>query len=242
MIYFFRMRVNKYLAQCGLGSRRHVESLILAGRVKLNGTTITNLATDIADDATVMVDGRPVTPPTDKVYILMNKPDGVVSTTADPQGRRTVLDVLRANPKQYGNLLTRLRLYPVGRLDYHTTGLLLLTNDGDLTKKLTHPSTHVDKVYLATVDRPVTKQELETLSRGVSIDGRMTAPALFEYLKHDRTQIKVTIHEGRNRQIRKMFATQDLNVVTLTRVQEGKLRLGDLAVGDWRLISKNQII
>lgn len=242
MIYFFRMRVNKYLAQCGLGSRRHVESLILAGRVKLNGTTITNLATDIADDATVMVDGRPVTPPTDKVYILMNKPDGVVSTTADPQGRRTVLDVLRANPKQYGNLLTRLRLYPVGRLDYHTTGLLLLTNDGDLTKKLTHPSTHVDKVYLATVNRPVTKQELDTLSRGVSIVGRMTAPALFEYLKHDRTQIKVTIHEGRNRQIRKMFATQDLNVVTLTRVQEGKLHLGDLAVGDWRLISKNQII
>lgn len=242
MIYFFRMRVNKYLAQCGLGSRRHVESLILAGRVSLNGATITNLATDIADDATVLVDGKPVTPPTDKVYILLNKPDGVVSTTADPQGRRTVLDVLRANPKQYGNLLNRLRLYPVGRLDYHTTGLLLLTNDGDLTKKLTHPSTHVDKVYLATVDRPVTKQQLETLSRGVKIDGRLTAPALFEYIKHDRTQIRVTIHEGRNRQIRKMFATQDLNVVTLTRVQEGKLRLGDLAVGDWRLISKNQII
>lgn len=242
MIYFFCMRVNKYLALCGLGSRRHVESLIIAGRVKLNGQIITNLATTIESDATVTVDGRPVTPPTDKVYILLNKPDGVVSTTYDPQGRRTVLDVLRDNPKQYQNLLQTVRLYPVGRLDYHTTGLLLLTNDGDLTKKLTHPSTHVDKVYLATVDRPVTKQELDTLSRGVSIDGVLTAPALFEYVKHDRTHIQVTIHEGRNRQVRKMFATQDLNVVTLTRVQEGKLRLGNLALGDWQFVRKSQII
>ncbi len=242
MIYFFRMRVNKYLAQCGLGSRRHVENLVVTGRVKINGQVITNLATTVTPDTTVMVDDRPVTPPTDLVYILLNKPDGVVSTTADPQGRRTVLDVLRDNPKQYGNLINRLRLYPVGRLDYHTTGLLLLTNDGALTKKLTHPSTHVDKVYWATVDRPVTQQELVTLSRGVNIDGVRTAPAQFSYLNHERTRIQVTIHEGRNRQIRKMFATQNLNVLTLTRVAEGKLRLGNLAVGDWRLVRKNQII
>ncbi|MBQ7973637.1 MAG: rRNA pseudouridine synthase [Clostridia bacterium] len=236
------MRVNKYLALCGLGSRRHVESLVTAGRVRLNGVVITDLATLIPEDATVTVDNRPVKPTTDKVYILLNKPAGVVSTTYDPQGRPTVLDVILSNPKQYATLLKSVRLYPVGRLDYHTCGLLILTNDGALTKQLTHPSTHVDKLYHATVDRPVTKSELETLSQGVKIDGVKTAPASFTYIKHDRTQIQVIIHEGRNRQIRKMFETLGIKVTHLTRLQEGKLSLGNLPVGDWKFIRKSQII
>ena len=236
------MRVNKYLALCGLGSRRHVESLVLDGRVRLNGVVITDLATLISDDATVTVDNKPVKPAEDKVYILLNKPKGVVSTTYDPRGRPTVLDVIRNNPKQYGKLLSTVRLYPVGRLDYHTCGLLLLTNDGALTKQLTHPSTHVDKIYHATVNRPVTKTELETLSNGVKIDGVKTAPASFTYIKHDRTQIQVIIHEGRNRQIRKMFETLDIQVTHLIRLQEGKLSLGNLPVGDWKFVRKSQII
>lgn len=236
------MRVNKYLALCGLGSRRHVETLVTAGRVRLNGVVITDLATLIPDDATVTVDNRPVKPATDKVYILLNKPTGVVSTTHDPQGRTTVLDVIRSNPKQYSTLLQSVRLYPVGRLDYHTCGLLLLTNDGALTKQLTHPSTHVNKIYHATVNRPVTKAELDTLSHGVSIDGVKTAPAEFTYIKHDRTHIQVVIHEGRNRQIRKMFETLGIQVTHLIRLQEGKLTLGNLASGDWKFVRKSQII
>lgn len=236
------MRVNKYLALCGLGSRRHVEGLVTAGRVRLNGKVITDLATLIPDDATVTVDNKPVKPAADKVYILLNKPAGVVTTTYDPQGRPTVLDVIYNNPKQYSTLLKSVRLYPVGRLDYHTSGLLILTNDGALTKQLTHPSTHVDKLYHAVVDRPVTKNELETLSKGVKIDGVKTAPASFTYIKHDRTQIEVIIHEGRNRQIRKMFETLGIKVTQLTRLQEGKLSLGNLPVGDWKFIRKTQII
>jgi 23S rRNA pseudouridine2605 synthase len=236
------MRVNKYLALCGLGSRRHVESLVTEGRVRLNGVVITDLATLIPDDATVTVDNRPVKPAADKVYILLNKPAGVVSTTYDPQGRPTVLDVIMNNPKQYSTLLKSVRLYPVGRLDYHTCGLLILTNDGALTKQLTHPSTHVDKIYHATVSRPVTKNELETLSQGVKIDGVKTAPASFTYLKHDRTQIQVIIQEGRNRQIRKMFETLGIKVTHLIRLQEGKLSLGNLPTGDWKFIRKSQII
>lgn len=236
------MRVNKYLALCGLGSRRHVEGLVTAGRVHLNGKVITDLATLIPDDATVTVDNKPVKPAADKVYILLNKPAGVVTTTYDPQGRPTVLDVIYDNPKQYSTLLKSVRLYPVGRLDYHTSGLLILTNDGALTKQLTHPSTHVDKLYHAVVDRPVTKSELETLSKGVKIDGVKTAPASFTYIKHDRTQIEVIIHEGRNRQIRKMFESLGIKVTQLTRLQEGKLSLGNLPVGDWKFIRKTQII
>ena len=219
-----------------------MESLVTAGRVRLNGVVITDLATLIPDDATVTVDNRPVKPVADKVYILLNKPAGVVTTTYDPQGRPTVLDVIYNNPKQYSKLLKSIRLYPVGRLDYHTNGLLILTNDGALTKQLTHPSTHVDKIYHATVDRPVTKSELETLSKGVKIDGIKTAPASFTYIKHDRTQIQVIIHEGRNRQIRKMFETLGIKVTHLIRLQEGKLSLGNLATGDWKFIRKSQIL
>ena len=236
------MRVNKYLALCGLGSRRHVESLVTSGRVRLNGVVITDLAPLLPDDPAVRVDTRPVKPASDKVYILLNKPTGVVSTTYDPQGRTTVLDVIKSNPKQYSKLLNSVRLYPVGRLDYHTCGLLLLTNDGALTKQLTHPSTHVDKIYHATVNRPVTKAELETLSNGVKIDGVKTAPASFTYIKHDRTQIQVVIHEGRNRQIRKIFETLDIQLTHLIRLQEGKLSLGNLATGDWKFVRKSQII
>lgn len=242
MIYFFCMRVNKYLALCGLGSRRGVEALVLAGRVQLNGQVIKDLATDVKETDTVTVDHQPTQLQSNKVYILLNKPNGVVSTTNDPQGRPTVLDVIYQNPKQYRELLSSVRLYPVGRLDYYTSGLLILTNDGALTKALTHPSTHVDKVYIATVNRPVTKDELAILSAGVRIDGVKTAPALFEYVKHDRMVIKVTIHEGRNRQVRKMFGVLGIDVKNLTRIREGKLELGKLAVGDWKFVRKSQII
>ncbi len=236
------MRVNKYLAMCGVGSRRSVEELILLGKVKVNGGIITNLATDIKDTDLVTVNNKPVKAQTNKVYIMLNKPNRVVSTSSDPEGRTTVIDVIKQNPKQYKDLISTTRLYPVGRLDYNTTGLLILTNDGDLTLALTHPSTKVDKTYIATVDRPIMKSELETLSSGVKIDGVKTAPASFEYVKHDRMKIKVVIHEGRNRQVRKMFETIGANVKTLARIKEGNLELGNLSLGDWKFIRKNQIV
>jgi 23S rRNA pseudouridine2605 synthase len=244
------MRVNKYLAQCGIGSRRSVEKTILSGRVKVNGVAVKNLATDISKTDTVTVDGRPLKPQTEKIYIMLNKPVGTVTTANDPFDRKTVLDVIYENPKQYRKLLESVRLYPVGRLDYNTGGLLLLTNDGELTAELTHPSSNICKTYIAVTDRRVTEPELETLSAGVKVDGRLTSPAVFEYADRggtDRTPdkrciIKITLHEGRNRQIRKMFETLSVSIKSLTRIAEGKLTIGNLKTGDWKFIRKSQIL
>lgn len=314
------MRINKFLALCRLGSRRGAEDIITAGRVKINGVTVTNLATDIADTDTVTVDGKPIAAQTEKVYIMLNKPTGTVTTMNDPQGRKTVTDIIYENPKQYRELLGKVRLFPVGRLDYNTGGLLLLTNDGELANRLIHPGTETEKVYIAVTDRPINENELVLLSSGVvikemprvprgavsgyvaqrrttppllrgatsveftrhtqgpacggqgtgcrcKIHGRTqrgvakdserkpqkpftayktykTAPAVFEYNdKKPGTQhiIRITIHEGRNRQIRKMFETIGAEVKQLQRIAEGSLRLGNLKPGEWRFVRRNEV-
>jgi 23S rRNA pseudouridine2605 synthase len=190
---------------------------------------------------------------------MLHKPTGIVTTAADQFGRKTVIDLIYENPKQYRELLSNVRLFPVGRLDYNTSGLLLITNDGDLTKRLTHPSSETQKVYIAAADRPITESELKILSNGVMIDGVKTAPALFEYCgefegnrknggfgagtrPQDKTQIKIMLHEGRNRQIRKMFESIGVNVKALRRIAEGKLSIGSLKTGDWRFVRKNEIV
>jgi 23S rRNA pseudouridine2605 synthase len=237
------MRINKFLALCRAGSRRGVEKIITAGRVQVNGLPVSNLATDILPTDTVTVDGKPVFPQTDKIYIMLNKPTGIMTTVNDPNARKTVLDLIYDNQKQYGELLSRVRLFPVGRLDYNTSGLLIITNDGDLTKILTHPSSETQKEYIAVTDRPITENELKTLSNGVEIDDKKTAPAVFEYLDfHKREHIKITLHEGRNRQIRRMFDAIGVNVKSLQRTAEGRLSLGNLKLGDWKFIRKSEIV
>jgi 23S rRNA pseudouridine2605 synthase len=227
------MRVNKYLAMCGAGSRRAVEQIVLNGRVSVNGVAVNNLAADIRDTDIVCIDGKPIKIQTEKVYIMLNKPVGVISTVKDPFGRTTVLDIVK---------IPNARLYPVGRLDYNTSGLIILTNDGDLTKTLTHPSAHINKIYIATVDRDITKEELDSLSVGIKIDGVKTAAAVFKHFGKEKKKIHITIHEGRNRQIRRMFETLGIKVKTLCRISESKLTLGNLKTGEWRYIKRSQII
>ena len=223
-----RERLQKYLARCGVASRRASEGIILAGRVRVNGVVAAELGTTI-DPATdrVEVDGTPVTAPREQTYVALNKPTGVVCTVSDPQGRPTVLDYVSEIDT---------RLYPVGRLDYDSEGLIILTDDGDLAMKLTHPRHDVEKEYRAFVRGDVPDRLLWQLSHGVELDGRQTAPARFavEERREAGTWISVILHEGRNRQIRRMAAVVGLDVIRLIRVRIGTLELGDLPSGYWR--------
>ena len=228
------MRLQKYLASCGVASRRAAEKLIAEGHVSVDGYTVTEMGTQVQEGQAVLVDGRPVAPEARKVYIIYHKPAGEVTTASDPEGRSTVLDKFRDFP---------VRLYPVGRLDYDSEGLLLLTNDGDLTEHMLHPSREVEKVYLARVSNQVTQQEARRLECGVMVDGRKTARAKVRLLdvKPLYTDMLVTIHEGRNRQVRKMVEQVGHQVVLLRRIRFGPLRLGDLPRGMWRELTPEEL-
>lgn len=227
-------RLQKYLARCGVASRRASEQIILAGRVRVNGAVVTTLGTSVDPERDrVELDGRSVRPPSAHTYVALHKPHGVVSTASDPRGRRTVLDLVQ----------TSARLYPVGRLDYDSEGLILLTDDGDLTMQLTHPSHDVEREYRALVRGQVTEDVLQRLSFGIDLDGRRTAVARFEWLSEhpDGIWVRVVLHEGRNRQVRRMFEAVGLEVVRLVRVRVGSLHLGDLPPGAWRQLSADEI-
>ena len=229
------MRLQKYLASCGVASRRNAEIMITDGRIAVNGMTVTELGTQV-DEMTdvVTVDGEIVRPEEEKYYIAYNKPVGEISSVRDPEGRATVLDRFRDFP---------VRLFPVGRLDYDSEGLLLLTNDGELMNRLLHPSFEIPKSYLTRVSNAVTDEEIRTLRRGVMIDGRMTSPAEVRLIRHDTfsTELLITIHEGRNRQVRKMIAAIGRQVVRLKRVRFGPVQLGDLPSGMWRKLTDEEI-
>ena len=228
------MRLQKYLASCGVASRRASEKLIADGRVSVDGVTVTEMGTQVEEGQKVCVDGKPVQPEAQKHYLMYHKPAGEVTTAHDPEGRATVLDRFRDYP---------VRLYPVGRLDYDSEGLLLLTNDGDLTKSMLHPSREVEKVYLARVSNVVTPQEAKRLERGVMVDGRMTARAKAKILSQQNlfTDMLITIHEGRNRQVRKMVEQIGHQVVLLRRIRFGPLKLGDLPRGMWRPLTEEEL-
>lgn len=228
------MRLQKYLASCGVASRRNAEKLIAEGHVTVDGVCITEMGVQVEDHQVVCVDGRKVTPEAEKHYILYHKPAGEVTTVSDPEGRATVLDRFRDYP---------VRLYPVGRLDYDSEGLLLLTNDGDLTERMLHPSMEVDKVYLARVSYQVTPEEARKLASGVMVDGRKTARAKTKILSVQNlfTDMLITIHEGRNRQVRKMVEQIGHEVVMLRRIRFGPLKLGDLPRGQWRHLTKEEL-
>ena len=229
------MRLQKYLASCGVASRRTSETMITEGRVSVNGLTVTELGTQV-DELTdvVQVDGMIVTPEKEKHYLIYNKPVGEVTTAFDPEGRPTVMDRFVDYP---------VRLFPVGRLDYDSEGLLLLTNDGDLMNRLLHPSFEIPKSYLTKVSNSVSDEEMKTLRKGVMIEGRMTSPASVRLIRHDTfsTDLLITIHEGRNRQVRKMIDAIGHQVVRLKRVRFGPLQLGDLPSGMWRKLTDDEI-
>ncbi|MFZ3172177.1 MAG: pseudouridine synthase [Carboxydocellales bacterium] len=228
-------RLQKYLAHAGVASRRYCEELILQGKVAVNGQVVLELGTKVNPlEDTVTVDGKPVSPNQQSIYILLYKPGGYVSTVKDPEGRKTVIDLL-SGQKQ--------RVYPVGRLDYDTEGLILLTNDGELTHALTHPSRQVDKTYLAVVQGIPSANELEQLRRGILLTDGITAPAQVSLIKSAglKTWLEITIHEGRNRQVRRMFEQIGYPVLFLKRIRLGFLTLQGLTVGKYRLLRPQEV-
>ncbi|WP_161978799.1 pseudouridine synthase [Streptococcus sp. S784/96/1] len=229
------MRINKYIAHAGVASRRKAEELIKAGLVTINGTVVRELATTVKAGDKVEVEGTPIYNE-EKVYYLLYKPKGVISSVSDDKGRKTVLDLL---PQ------VKERIYPVGRLDWDTSGVLILTNDGDFTDKMIHPRNEIDKVYLARVKGIATKENLRPLTRGVVIDGKKTKPARYHIIKvepdKNRSVVELTIHEGRNHQVKKMFESCGLLVDKLSRTQFGTLDLTGLRPGEARRLNKKEI-
>lgn len=227
-------RLQKVIAQAGLASRRKAEDWIRSGRVKVNGQVVTALGVKVnpARD-TIEVDGTPLRPEK-LVYIMLHKPEGYVTTLRDPQGRPTVIDLLHGIPQ---------RLFPVGRLDYNTRGLLLLTNDGALAHRLAHPSYEVVKVYQARLRGSITDEAIRRLREGVRLVDGMTAPAAVRLLsrKGGTSRIEIGIREGRNRQVRRMLAAVGFPVVELVRVRFGPLELGDLPEGKFRRLQENEV-
>ena len=229
------MRINKYIAHAGLASRRKAEELILAGKVKVNGQTVKDLAYQINDNDAVEVAGR-LLQSESLVYYLLNKPRGVLSTVSDDKDRKTVLDLF---PK------LKERIYPVGRLDWDTSGLLILTNDGDFTQKMTHPSHEVEKVYIAKVEGQATKENLRPLTKGLMIEGERVSPARYEIIRTEKAKnasvVSLAIHEGHNHQVKKMFAAVGLPVQKLSRVSYGGLELDGLPAGQFRPLTKKEV-
>lgn len=228
------MRLQKYLALCGVASRRAAEKLISEGRVSVDDVITQEMGVQVEIGQSIAVDGKLVKPEEKKCYILYHKPAGEVTTVRDDKDRPTVLDKFR----DYG-----VRLYPVGRLDFDSEGLLILTNDGALTEHLLHPSHEVNKVYLARVSNQVLPSEARQLERGVIIDGKKTAPARATILRNAPlyTDMLITIHEGHNRQIRKMVEQIGHQVVMLRRVQFGPIKLGDVPRGMFRELTVEEV-
>ena len=225
-------RLQKILAQAGVASRRNAEKLIAAGRVAVDGKAITELGAKVeAADVHITVDGKPLPAQEAHVYFLLNKPKGYITTAHDDRGRRTVLDLL---PE------VKERIYPVGRLDNNTEGLLLLTNDGALTNGLLHPKQEVDKTYVARVQPAPTEQALVHLTEGVKLEDGMTAPALVRLLSSDgdEARVEITIHEGRNRQVRRMFAAVGCDVKALKRKSFAGLTLAGVPRGTHRPLTQ----
>lgn len=229
------MRINKYLASCGIASRRNCEQLVLDGKVRLNGRPVVKLATEVKATDIVTVDGKKMVPSQQFVYLMLHKPKGYICSTSDEHGRKTVMELI----KGYDDY----RLFPVGRLDYDTEGLLLLTNDGDFSLTITHPKNNIDKTYHAKIEGEVTEDELIKIRNGIVLDGEKTkrCKAVNLGMENGLSKIEVVIGEGRQRQIRRMFEAINREVVFLKRMAIGKLRLGGLQRGKHRELKVKEI-
>lgn len=231
-------RLQKVLAQSNIASRRKSEEIILAGRVKVNGNVVKELGFKVNKDDVVEVDNQPISR-AEHVYFLMNKPTGYVSTTSDEKGRKTVIDLLDDNHRA-------MRVYPVGRLDFDTAGLLLLTNDGEFTNKMTHPEHDMEKEYLARVDGIVIRKKIVQLRKGVIIDeDYLAVPKAVRLIEldkdHQTTLLSITLIEGRNKQVRKMIEAVGHEVKKLTRVRYGFLTLEGVERGSYRPLKIHEV-
>ncbi|MEG0830317.1 MAG: pseudouridine synthase [Anaerovoracaceae bacterium] len=228
------MRLNKYIAQSGIASRRKADQLTINGNVKINGTIMKEPGYDVKEEDQVEVNGKTLTCAEKKVYIMLNKPLGYITTVEDDRSRQTVAQLVAD---------VDARLFPVGRLDYNTSGLLLMTNDGDLAYHLTHPKHQVDKTYRARVAGVLSRSRIAWLEKGVDIGGFTTSKSKVNVIKQgDRSAIvEITIHEGKNRQVRKMFGAVGNKVQELHRVSIGDLYLGRLADGHYRKLTREEI-
>ena len=226
------VRLNKYLANAGICSRREADDFIQAGVITINGETVDNLGAKVLPTDDVRFHGQPVRRER-KVYILLNKPKNTVTTTDDPQERHTVIDIVRSACAE--------RIYPVGRLDRNTTGVLLLTNDGDLAAKLTHPKFHKKKIYAVTLDRELDEVDEAILRAGVVLDDERVIPDALEFPKADRRHIGLEIHSGQNRVVRRMFEKVGYKVVNLDRVSFAGLTKKNVGRGKWRFLTPKEV-
>ena len=228
------MRINKFIADSGVASRREADRIIADGRVKINGKQITapGVDVDVYNDA-VYVDGVRIDPVRREIYIMLNKPKGCITSVKDDKGRKTVMDYVECGK----------RIFPVGRLDYDSEGLVLLTNDGELAYNLTASKNDVPKTYIAKAEGEIKEEHLKKLRSGIMLDDVMTKPAKARLLSYEKglSRVEITITEGRNRQVRRMFEALGFNVVFLKRTEIGGVRLGGLARGAWRYLSPKEI-
>ena len=231
----FPMRLNKFIAHCGICSRRDAVELVKKGSAKVNGNTITEPGFEVMENDTVLLDGKRIEPIQKMVYILMNKPKNVITTLSDEKARTTVMDILKNKVKE--------RVYPVGRLDRDTTGLLLLTNDGDLAQKLSHPSHKVKKIYHVVTDRPIEESDLATIKKGFDLeDGPVKPDKAYIIEGSQGYEIGIEIHEGRNRVVRRIFEHFKYKVVRLDRVMYAGLTKKDIPRGWFRNLTPKEVI
>src|SRR5215204_3035286 len=229
-----KMPLNKYIAHSGVCSRRDAVDIIKSGKVKVNNVVVTEPGYKISTGDAVIVNGKKITPAKNLVYILMNKPKDFITTTEDERGRKTVLDIIKNATKE--------KVYPVGRLDRNTSGVLLLTNDGDLTQKLTHPSNEIKKVYAVTLDKPLTKLHFDEILKGVPLeDGIVNVDVLAYTDNADKTQIGIELHSGRNRIVRRIFEHFGYDVKNLDRVIFAGLTKKNIERGKWRFLSEKEV-
>jgi 23S rRNA pseudouridine2605 synthase len=227
------MRLNKYIANSGVCSRREADEIIAQGKITVNGKVVTELGLKVKKTDKVEFEGKKLNPEV-KVYILLNKPKDVVTTSNDPEGRRTVMDIIAEACDE--------RVYPVGRLDKNTTGVLLLTNDGDLSKKLTHPSTDSRKIYHVFTNKPVSKAHLEQIAKGVTLEDGVIIPDDVNYASTtDKSEVGIEIHSGKNRIVRRIFELLGYEVIKLDRVYFSGLTKKNLPRGKWRFLSPKEI-
>ena len=227
-------RLQKYMARCGVASRRKCEELISYGYVTVNGEVTTELGTKVEVGVDVVeYRGNEISLEEKKVYIMLNKPEGYITTNSDEKGRVTILDIVKVEE----------RIYPIGRLDCETSGLLLLTNDGDLYNKVIHPRKNINKTYEAKVSGAFTEGEMEMFRGGIDIGGYITSDAEIELIEQNSTtcQVEIKIHEGKNRQVRKMCDVFNHNIMKLKRVAVGELSIGDLQKGEWRYLEQSEV-
>ena len=230
-------RLQKYLANNGIASRRKCEKLILQGKIEVNGKIIKELGAKVTENDIIKYNGKIVEMQKEKIYILLNKPIGYVTTLKDQFKRNTVLDLVKVKN----------RIVPVGRLDMYTSGALILTNDGEFVNKLTHPKNEIEKTYNVTIGGIVTKEDIEKLRQGIKIDDEyITKPAKAKILKIDKkkniSKIQIIIHEGKNRQVRKMCNAINKKVIALHRSKIGNIDVKDLKLGEWRYLNKSEIL